>query len=149
MKKGSSKALLALAAVVSLSQVPVSAAVPKEADERIVVQLNVPDSKAIGMSLMNVTNIIAASLADGHNPAISVVVFGKALSSFTTKPGSEFAAAIKTLSAGGHVRFVACHKSMQKFGYGPQDILPEFSVVPSGAYEIIKLQKQGYLYFRP
>lgn len=47
------------------------------------------------------------------------------------------------------VRFEACRISMKAYGYTESDFPLEVNFVPAGAPEVIRLQMQGYKYWRP
>ena len=47
------------------------------------------------------------------------------------------------------VRFVACQNTMRQRSIRPEDLLPGVGTVPSGAYEIVRRQQEGYSYFKP
>ena len=50
---------------------------------------------------------------------------------------------------GQGVRFVACQNTMRQRTLGQADLLPGVGTVPSGAYEIVRRQQEGYSYFKP
>jgi len=47
------------------------------------------------------------------------------------------------------VRFKACRISMRAYGYRDADFPLEVEFVPAGAPEMIRLQLEGYRYWRP
>lgn len=51
--------------------------------------------------------------------------------------------------AWGGVRFKACRISMRGHGYTDADFPLEVEFVPAGAPEMIRLQMEGYRYWRP
>jgi len=58
------------------------------------------------------------------------------------------AALINDLSSRG-VRFLACHISMKAAGLTEDDMNMNVNFVPAGAPEVIRLQLQGYRYWKP
>lgn len=56
---------------------------------------------------------------------------------------------IDDLSKTKHVDFLACNNTMGAFGIKLTDLPPEFKTVGSGAFKVMKLESEGYTYFRP
>ncbi|MEN6329276.1 MAG: DsrE family protein [Methanobacteriaceae archaeon] len=47
------------------------------------------------------------------------------------------------------VTLVACNKTLQSLQLKPEDLLEGVKVVPSGVGELVKKQKEGWIYIRP
>ena len=113
---------------------------------RVVVQFS--DQAQVENGLRNIANIFNAANSEGASVEVKAVVSGAGMKSFLLGAPDPVKEAFAKLRA-SKVTFLACHNTMERLDLTEADLLPGFTVVPSGAYEVVKLQKSGYAYFRP
>lgn len=78
-------------------------------------------------------------------PALTVVINGPAVPYLlTTAPD----AAQITQMTDDDVRIVACVRSLERFGYSPENLAEGVSTVESGVAEVVRLQFQGDAYLK-
>lgn len=77
---------------------------------------------------------------------IEIVSFSSAVTQLT--PMSSNGTQIKdALNAG--IKIVACQNSLNKFKLTIDDMFPGITAVPSGVGELVKRQKEGWIYLQP
>ena len=124
----------------------------KAGADKIVVQVDEDDAKAMNLALNNVQNIIDHYKEKGDAAEIEVVTFGPGLHMLRqdTSPVKERISTIAT--ANPQVHFNACNNTLlnmtRQEGHAPA-LVKEARMVPSGVVRIIELQKQGYIYIKP
>jgi hypothetical protein len=117
---------------------------------KVVVQLNDPNPAVVVNGLRNVQNFLKAGEASRQIGEVRVIVFGPAVAFFKRKAAdTELSEAYSELSKKKQVSFFACENTLKRTKTKVQDLLPGFQTVPSGAYEVLKLQNEGFTYFRP
>jgi intracellular sulfur oxidation DsrE/DsrF family protein len=114
---------------------------------KAVVHVNFAQTTHEREGLRNVENILKAAGAEGLRAEIEVVCHGDGLR-LVERARTELAAEVAALGEQG-VRFVACQNTMQQRSIRPEDLLPGVGTVPSGAYEIVRRQQDGFAYFKP
>lgn len=77
---------------------------------------------------------------------IELVNFSSAVTKLT--PMSPLGTQIKDALKAG-VKIVACQNSMNKFKLTIDDLFPGITAVPSGVGELVKRQKEGWIYVQP
>ncbi|MBG7621142.1 DsrE family protein [Herbaspirillum sp. AP02] len=108
------------------------------------IVIGVSDKEKLELALSNAQNLQAELGAACAN--IEIVNFSAAVT--LLGPMSPKATLLKDAIAQG-VKIIACQNSMNKFKMTEDDLLPGISTVPSGAAEIVRLQKLGWTYLRP
>ena len=110
-----------------------------------VMQLTIGDSDAQRRAFLQ----IAKMLEDigTQKVKIEVVAYEGGITSLLSD-NNDTATLIAALAREG-VRFKACRISMRGHGYTDADFPLEVEFVPAGAPELIRLQMQGYRYWRP
>jgi len=114
---------------------------------RVVVHINFAKSTDQKLALSNVENILKAAGDDGLKAEVEVVSHAEGIR-LVEKARTELADEVAALAARG-VRFVACQNTMRQRSIRAEDLLPGVATVPSGAYEIVRRQQDGYSYFKP
>ncbi len=118
---------------------------------RVVVHVNFADDGRQGGGLKNVENILKAADAAGVGTAagleIEVVCHADGIN-LLEKSATKHAASIEALLKKG-VRFAACENTMRQRSIQREDLLPGVTTVPSGAFEVVRRQHEGYSYFKP
>ena len=114
---------------------------------RVVVHVNFAKTTDEKLGLGNVENILKAAGDDGLKAEVEVVCHADGIR-LVEKARTELADEVAALINQG-VRFVACQNTMRQRSLGPEDLLPGVGTVPSGAYEIVRRQQEGYSYFKP
>lgn len=110
-----------------------------------VIHVNFDDAKRQEGGLRNIEAILAEVGDEGAR--IEVVCHSDGIGLVVTQ-STPYADAIKGLQARG-VRFAACRNTMNRKGLKPEDLLEGVTIVPSGALRVVRLQEEGYSYFRP
>jgi len=114
---------------------------------RVVVHINFAKTTDEKLALNNIENIFKAAGDDGLKAEVEVVSHGDGIR-LVEKARTELADDVAALINQG-VRFVACQNTMRQRSIRPEDLLPGVGTVPSGAYEIVRRQQEGYSYFKP
>ncbi|EPT9249482.1 DsrE family protein [Photobacterium damselae] len=78
---------------------------------------------------------------------IELLAHGNAVQGFLAE-GNTNLSTIETLSHQG-VTFALCHHSLDKFQLSQEQLSTVVTVVPAGAYELIKKQTEGFSYIKP
>ncbi len=113
---------------------------------KVVYQLNKADTDYIDHILFSAGELMRKY---GDDITIVVTVIGPGIHLLGRKPGREIKPfhqqRVRSLSRYG-VQFHACGNTMKSLGWTEADILPEATVVPIGADDLMRLQEQGYSY---
>ena len=136
------------AALLLLSVLPVFApAAEAVAPERVVYHLDDVANARWAMLLANAhlaQNAAAEIVIVAHGPGIRFLVDGA-----TDGKGSPYGPGIFEL-AGKGVEFRACAATLGVLDIPADRVVEEAQLVPSGAYEIVRLQnREGYAYLKP
>lgn len=140
-------ATLAAFATLAVWTSPRSALAQDARTLRVVVHINFAQTTHERHALRNISNILKAAGDDGLRPRIEVVCHGDGIR-LVEKARSELADELAALAERG-VRFDACRNTMRERSIQPADLLPEVVIVPSGAYQVVRLQHEGYAYLKP
>lgn len=108
------------------------------------VVIGVGDKARLEGALSNASNLqkeFGAQCVD-----IELVGFSSAVTLLT--PMSSLGTQIKDALKAG-VKLVACQNSMNKFKLTIDDLFPGITAVPSGVGELVKRQKEGWIYLQP
>jgi len=116
------------------------------ADERqfVVMQMNDDDAQRWRPALGTVRNLLTDVGKD--KVQIEIVVYGPAI--HMLRFDSVVGAQLTDLAADG-VWLRACGNSMAAHKLKPGDLHPSVEIVPSGVVEILKRQKEGWVYIKP
>lgn len=141
--------LAAMAAIASGVAGPHEAQAQAQAPRalRVVVHVNFAQTTHQRAGLANVDNILKAAADDGLAAEVEVVCHADGIR-LVEKARTELADEVAAL-AGRGVRFVACRNTMRQRSIAPGDLLPGVGIVPSGAYQVVRRQQEGYSYFKP
>jgi len=129
----------------SYGQAPISQGVSRAAlKHKVIFQVSDSDSKKWDLTLNNVKNL--QKDIGTANLQIEVVAYGPGIDML--KMESNVAPRVaEAISAG--VKFVACEHSMHGQSLTKADMLPDLDYVPTGVFEIMKKEEEGYSYVRP
>lgn len=108
------------------------------------IVIGVSDKDKVEAALSNAQNLQREFGAACAN--IEIVNFSAAVT--LLGPMSPKATLIKEALQNG-VKLVACQNSMNKFKMTEDDLFPGITTVPSGVAEIVRRQKEGWVYLRP
>jgi hypothetical protein len=101
-------------------------------------------------NLRGLENAKRALEALGSTPARFVlVVHGQALSWFRKAEKDNVAPQLAALLATGKVELRVCARTLEENHWQLADILPGAASVPSGSAEVLKLEREGFAYFKP
>ena len=114
---------------------------------KVVVHVDFAQTTHQKQGLGNVENILKAANDQGIKADVEIVCHGPGIR-LVEKAQTELAAEVAALANQG-VRFVACENTMRQRTLGPEDLLPGVGTVPSGAFEVVRRQQDGYAYFKP
>lgn len=110
-----------------------------------VMQMTVGDSDAQRRAFLQIAKVL-----EDIGPSkvkIEVVAYEGGIASLLAD-NNDTATLIAALAREG-VRFKACRISMRGHGYTDADFPLEVEFVPAGAPEMVRLQMEGYRYWRP
>ena len=110
-----------------------------------VMQMTVGDSDAQRRAFLSIAKVLQ-DIGPGK-VKIDVVAYEGGIASLLAD-NNDTATLIAALAREG-VRFKACRISMRGHGYTDADFPLEVEFVPAGAPEMIRLQIEGYRYWRP
>ncbi len=116
-------------------------------DLKAVIHINFAQTTHEAQGLKNVENILKTAAEQGIRAEIEVVCHADGIRLVYRKE-TELAAEVAALSDQG-VRFVACRNTMRQRSIAEADLLPGVGTVPSGAFEVVRKQQEGFAYFKP
>ena len=101
--------------------------------------------------MRNIKHLMEAAKKQDTTPRVSVILFGTALPAFQkSKADPNTVQALKDLlTREKDVTWIACQNTLDRNGLKVTDLLDGFSTVPSGIFEVARLEKQGFVYLRP
>jgi intracellular sulfur oxidation DsrE/DsrF family protein len=139
---------LMLAAVVASSALAADAG-----PHRVAIQIDQNDPAVMNLVLNNATNIMEYYQAKGEDVRIDLVAYGPGLHMLRedTSPVKDRIKQISQ-SSSSKIKFSACNntkQNMEKQEGHTIGILPQASIVPSGAVHLMELQEQGWSYLKP
>lgn len=121
---------------------------------RVAIQVDQNDPAVMNLALNNVTNIMDMYKAKGEDVQIELVAYGPGLNMLRddTSPVKDRLKQISDLSFPSQIKFSACNvtkQGMEKHEGHPITIVPQASLVPSGAVRSMELQEDGWSYLKP
>jgi len=121
---------------------------------RVAIQVDQDDPAVMNLALNNATNIMDQFKAKREDVEIEIVAYGPGLNMFRedTSPVKDRLKQISALSFPSRIKFSACNvtkRGMEKREGHPITIVPEASLVPSGAIRLMELQESGWSYLKP
>lgn len=123
----------------------ISAQAAEQKPVPFVMQMTVGDSEAQRRAFLQIAKVLED--VGPKKVQIEVVAYEGGIASLLAD-NNDTATLIAALARGG-VRFKACRISMRGHGYTDGDFPLEVEFVPAGAPEMIRLQMEGYRYWRP
>lgn len=108
------------------------------------VVIGVGDKAKVAGALSNASNLQKEFGAQCVN--IEMVNFSSAVTQLT--PMSPLGTQIKDALKAG-INIVACQNSLNKFKLTIDDMFPGITSVPSGVGELVRRQKEGWIYLQP
>lgn len=127
-----------------LSGAPAAAAQAPACAQHYDVVIGVGDKAKLEGALGNAFNLQKEFGAQCVN--IEIVNFSSAVTELT--PMSSKGTLIKDALHAG-IKIVACQNSLNKFKLTIDDMFPGITAVPSGVGELVKRQKEGWIYLQP
>lgn len=110
-----------------------------------VVQMTIGDSDAQRRAFLQIARVLED--IGPQKVKIEVVAYEGGIAALLAD-NNDTATLIAALAREG-VRFKACRISMRGHGYTDADFPLEVEFVPAGAPEMVRLQMEGYRYWRP
>lgn len=144
-------------AVFSITILAFSAFVAHAVDtrvHRVAIQVDQNDPAVMNLVLNNASNIIQEYRNRGEDVHVEIVTYGPGLHMLRadTSPVKDRIKHIKEASFPSKIQFSACNNTKQgmekKEGHAIS-VVPEATVVSSGAVRLIELQEKGWTYLRP
>lgn len=114
---------------------------------RVVAHISESDPAALQGALFSVESMLDGALADKQRADVAVVVTGEGVKAFK-RSKKEILACVERLQGAG-VRFAVGEDNLQRLKVPDHDLPVGFIVVPSASYEIAKLRRRRYEYYRP
>ena len=114
---------------------------------KVIVHVNFADASRQGSGLKNVANILKAAEAVKTVVDVEVVCHGDGIV-LLEKAKTPHRDDVVLLQNQG-VRFAACQNTMRQRSIHPDDLLAAVTTVPSGAFEVVRRQHEGFSYFKP
>jgi intracellular sulfur oxidation DsrE/DsrF family protein len=121
---------------------------------RVSIQVDQNDPAVMNLALNNASNIIAEYRDRREEVEVEIVTYGPGLHMLRedTSPVKDRIKHIKEASFPAKIQFSACNNTKQgmekKEGHAIS-VVPEATVVSSGAVRLIELQEKGWTYLRP
>ncbi|MBR1217632.1 DsrE family protein [Bradyrhizobium sp. U87765 SZCCT0131] len=121
---------------------------------RVAIQVDQSDPAVMNLALNNAANIMEYYKGKGEDVQIEVVAYGPGLNMFRddTSPVKDRLREMSEFAFPSQVKFSACNNTkegMEKREGHPIAIVPQASLVPSGAVRLMELQEQGWTYLKP
>lgn len=144
----------ALASVLGMMMAPPVIAAGGARPHRVAVQINQDDPAVMNLVLNNVANMAEYYRGQGEDFQFEVVAYGPGLT-MLREDNSPVKDRIRQLVESlptGTLKFSACNnakETLEKREGHPIAIIPQASVIPSGAVRLVELQEQGWSYLRP
>jgi intracellular sulfur oxidation DsrE/DsrF family protein len=143
---------LAVALALGLAVAPGSAA--DQPKHRVAIQVDQNDPAIMNLVLNNASNMIEYYRGKGEDVQVEVVAYGPGLNMLRddTSPVKDRIKRLAEFSFPSNIKFSACNNTkegMEKREGHAIAIIPQASLVPSGAVRLIELQEQGWSYLRP
>jgi len=133
-------------------------AAPGFADEakphRVAIQVDQNDPAVMNLALNNAVNIMDYYKAKNEDVQVEIVTFGPGLHMLRadTSPVKDRIKQIADGAFPSSIKFAACGNTkagMEKHEGHAISVIPEATVVPSGAVRLMELQADGWSYLRP
>jgi uncharacterized protein len=126
----------------------------KPPQHRVAIEVDQSDPQVMTLALNNASNIIEYYRDKGQDVQVEVVAYGPGLNMLRddTSPVKDRIKQLKELNFPSALTFSACNntkQAMEKREGHPITIVPQASLVPSGAVRLMELQEQGWSYLRP
>jgi intracellular sulfur oxidation DsrE/DsrF family protein len=121
---------------------------------RVSIQVDQNDPAVMNLALNNASNIISEYRDRREEVEVEIVAYGPGLHMLRedTSPVKDRIKHIKDASFPAKIQFSACNNTKQgmekKEGHAIS-VVPEATVVSSGAVRLIELQEKGWSYLRP
>ena len=120
----------------------------------ITIQVDQNDPQVMNLVLGNATNVIEYYRARNEEVDIDITAYGPGLHMLRadTSPVADRIKRMKDMVFPGKIQFSACNntkQNMEKTEGHAISMLPEATVVPSGAVHLSELQEQGWSYLKP
>lgn len=139
--------LLGLAVLLAIVPAHGVGSVEQDGSLKVVVHVNFAQTTHQKIGLKNVQNMLRTASAEGIKAEIEIVCHGEGIR-LVEKARTELADEVAAMANEG-VRFVACENTMRERSLAREDLVPNVGTVPSGAFEIVIRQRDGYSYFVP
>jgi len=123
-------------------------------EHRVAIQVDQNDPVVMNLALNNAANVMEFYKAKGEAVQVEIVTYGPGLHMVRadTSPVKDRIKQIIDGAFPSSVKFLACgntKEGMEKREGKAISVIPEATVVPSGAVRLIELQEAGWSYLRP
>ncbi|MBB1092377.1 DsrE family protein [Rhodopseudomonas palustris] len=144
----------AIAAVAILALGVTMGAAADAKSHRVAIQVNQNDPAVMNLALNNATNIIEAYKVKGEDVQVEIVTYGPGLHMLRddSSPVKDRIKQIADASFPSSIKFTACDNTKQ--GMETREgrafsVIPQATLVPSGAVRLMELQEDGWSYLKP
>jgi len=110
---------------------------------QVIFQLNEADIPRINLVLNNINNL----RADLEEVEIELVAYAQGVVLYLKEDNPQLER-LQDLQKKG-VQLAVCNNTMRSLDLKPEDLLDKVKVVPSGVGELVRKQKDGWIYIRP
>ena len=149
------KTLRVLAIALAFGLMAAGAAAAEEGKlHRVAIQVDQNDPAVMNLALNNAKNVLEHYRAKHEDAEVEIVAYGPGLHMLRddTSPVKDRLKQIAELSFPSRVRFSACDftkRGMEKREGHPVTLVPQATLVPSGAVRLMELQESGWSYLKP
>ena len=121
---------------------------------RVAIQVNQNDPQVMNLALNNATNVLEYYRGKNEEVAVDIVTYGPGLHMLRadTSPVQDRLKRLKEMSFPGKVQFSACdntRQAMEKTEGHAISVVPDATIVASGAVRLMEVQEHGWSYVRP
>ncbi len=110
---------------------------------RVIFQLNEADDHRINLVLNNMNNL----LADLEEVEMELVAYSQGVVLYLKEENPHLEREENLQGKGVHL--AVCNNTLRSLNLKPEDLLEGVRVVPSGVGELVRKQKEGWIYIRP
>lgn len=100
-------------------------------------------------NVLNALQALARERGEQEPAELVIVVHGQAVQWLRRGEPENLGPQVAAVLATGKVAIRVCQKSLDENHWRLEDLVPGPTVVPSGTLEVLRLEQQGYVYFRP
>jgi intracellular sulfur oxidation DsrE/DsrF family protein len=113
---------------------------------KVVFHIDSNGRERLDMILTSIRNILDE--VSDNNASIFVIAEAESIVLFRKDMSPSLTDELLKLRGRG-VHFLLCEQSAMRQGLGKSDLIPDFPLIKSGIWELIRLQHEGFAYVKP